>query len=145
MGDEQQCGLRGLARSLKHVKDLCLHCDVECRGGFVGDDQVWIVSNGHRDHRALAHAAGKLVGERADSVFGLGNAYQVKQFNRACVGLILSHVLVNPDSFTNLCTDRVHRRESRQRVLEHHGNRASANFRQCFVVQAEQFIALEVR
>ena len=85
------------------------------------------------------------MGERADPVFGLGNSYQVKQFNRAGVGLVFADVLVDADCFTNLCPDRVHRRESRQRVLEHHGNRAPANPRQGFVIQAEQFIALEVR
>ncbi len=45
----------------KQVEDLRLGRDVERRGGLVGDQKLGPAHQRHRDHHALAHAAGQLV------------------------------------------------------------------------------------
>ena len=92
-------------------QDLCLHCDVECRGWFVGDDDAWVVRDRHGDHRALAHTAGELVREGVDPRLGVGNPDESEQFNRAAHRGHFRRLVVNPDSLSNLISDRVHRGE----------------------------------
>ena len=47
--------------SFKQLEDLRLHGDVERGGRLVGDQQVGLIGERHRDHHALALAAGELV------------------------------------------------------------------------------------
>ena len=54
------------------LEDLRLHGHVERGRRLVGDQQLRLVDQRHRDHRALAHAAGELVRVGADAAFGCG-------------------------------------------------------------------------
>ena len=45
----------------QQVEDLRLDRDVERRRRLVGDQQLRLAGERHRDHRALAHAARELV------------------------------------------------------------------------------------
>ena len=44
--------------------------------GLVGDQQARGPGDGHRAHHALAHAAGELVGKRAEPLGGRGDAHR---------------------------------------------------------------------
>ena len=46
-----------LALAALHLDDLRLDRHVESSGGLVGNENLWIVRDSHRDHRALPHAA----------------------------------------------------------------------------------------
>ena len=61
VGDEQKRHAEPLLQVLQQREDLRLHGDVERRGRLVGDQQIGLVGERHRDHHALALAAGKLV------------------------------------------------------------------------------------
>ena len=50
-----------LCRSFSSFEDLRLHGDVERGGRLVGDQQVGLVGERHRDHHALALPAGQLM------------------------------------------------------------------------------------
>ena len=52
---------RGGAGVVDQIEDLGLDRDVERRRRLVGDQQLRLVGERHRDHHALAHAAGELV------------------------------------------------------------------------------------
>ena len=56
------------------VEDLRLRRHVERRRRLVGDQQVGIVDQRHRDHHALAHAAGELVRVVVDPALGARDA-----------------------------------------------------------------------
>ena len=43
--------------SCEQLEDLCLNRDVERGGRLVGDEDVRVERERHRDHHALAHAA----------------------------------------------------------------------------------------
>src|SRR3712207_7792710 len=47
----------------QQVEDLRLDRHVEGGGRLVGDQDLGLAGDRHRDHHALAHAAGELVGE----------------------------------------------------------------------------------
>ena len=61
VGDKNHSHAEFLAEFIQKFKDLCLNCDVQCRGGFVGDQQIGVVQQGDCDGHALAHPAGELV------------------------------------------------------------------------------------
>ena len=70
----------GLARQLlQQVEDLRLHGDVERGGRLVGDDQPRLAGQRHRDHRALAHAAGVLVRIGVQAARRVGDVHALEQ------------------------------------------------------------------
>ena len=76
---------RSATRSRDQVEDLALDGDVERGGRLVGDQQVGLAGERHRDGDALALAAGELVRIGVDAPGGIGNADAVEQGDRfAC-------------------------------------------------------------
>ena len=65
-----------LCRRCDQLEDLRLHGHVERRRRLVGDQQLRVVDQRHRDHHALAHAAGELVRVGVDAPARLGDADQ---------------------------------------------------------------------
>ena len=61
-------------RRCEQLEDLRLHRHVERRRRLVGDQQLGVVDERHRDHHALAHAAGELVRVGVDAPARVGDA-----------------------------------------------------------------------
>ncbi len=61
MGDEQDRHPEAGLQILEKLENLRLHGDVERGGRLVGDQEIGLVGERHRDHHALALAAGELV------------------------------------------------------------------------------------
>ena len=72
----RSCEIRTIAafvfplEAADQIKHLRLNGDVERGGRLVGDQQLWIAGQRNGDHRALAHAAGKLVRIVVHALFG---------------------------------------------------------------------------
>ena len=56
----------------EQLQDLRLDRDVERGRRLVGDEQLRLAGERHRDHHALAHAARELVRVRVDALSGAG-------------------------------------------------------------------------
>ena len=65
------------------LEDLRLDRHVERRRRLVGDQEVGVARERHRDHHALAHAARELVRVVVDAHARLGDADRVEQLDRA--------------------------------------------------------------
>ena len=74
------------------LEDLRLHGDVERRRRLVGDQDVRVVHERHRDHRALAHAARELVRVVARAAPRIRDADRLEQLDGALVGVGVRHV-----------------------------------------------------
>jgi hypothetical protein len=61
MRDHDDGGVELAPHLVEQLDDLRLHRDVQRRRRLIGDDQRRLEDQRHRDHDALAHAAGKLV------------------------------------------------------------------------------------
>ena len=83
MGDEQHRHAEPGLQILQHLEDLRLHGDVERGGRLVRDEQVRAVGERHRDHHALALAAGELMRIGAEPRGGVEDADLVQQFDHA--------------------------------------------------------------
>ena len=119
VGDEDD-GEALLAAQLRYLlDDLALHDDVERRGRFVHDDELRFEGQRHRDHHALAHAAGQL--ERARRQTVRINVDHLQQMGAAVVALRLRHVrTVRLVDVSELLLDLGHRAQRVHRALEHH-------------------------
>ncbi len=83
VGDEQHRHLVLLLQRGDEVEDLLLDRHVERRRRLVGDQQLGLAGDRHRDHHPLLLAAGHLRWKRVDPVLGIGNADFLEQLDRA--------------------------------------------------------------
>ena len=75
--------VRLVLRRLQHLEDLRLDRHVERGRRLVGDQELRLVGDRHRDHRPLAHPARELVRVlRRTAARGFGHADEVEQLDR---------------------------------------------------------------
>ena len=104
-----------------------------------------LVDERHRDHHALAHAAGELVRVVVDPAFGPRDPDLLQRLERARLGFLLRDVLVEEDPLDDLGTDLVHRVQRRHRVLEDHRDVVAADLAQSRRRGLQQVLAAEER
>ena len=143
VGDEQDRHAEPRLQLLQQHQDLRLHGDVERCGRLVGDQQVGLVGERHRDHHALALAARKLVRIGIEPARGIADADQGQQFEGAGARLLAAQALVQFEDFADLPRDRVQRVERGHRLLEHHGDVVAADLAHRVLVGADQVLAVE--
>ena len=83
VGDHHDRRVELALQALDQLEDLRLDGHVERRRRLVGDQQLRVVDERHRDHRALAHAAGELVRVGVDAPARLGDADQPEHLDGA--------------------------------------------------------------
>ena len=88
---------------------ICAWVDVERRRRLVGDDQVRVVDERHRDHHPLAHAARELMGIVVDPPLGARDADRLEHLARAFVRLLAREVPVQEHRLGELPADLVDR------------------------------------
>ena len=99
----QDDGRVGLLFNLRQqVHNLGLDGHVQGRGGLDGNEHLGVAGEGHGNHGALAHAAGKLVGILLGALLGVGDVHQLQVFNGLLLGLLGGEVLVVADGLHNL-------------------------------------------
>ena len=110
----------------EQLEDLALHRHVERRGRLVGDQQLRLARERHRDHHALLLPAGELVRIRAEPALRLGQAHLGEQ----ALGLLQRgaprQTQVPDQRLADLLADGEHRVQRRHRLLEHAGDVAAA-------------------
>ncbi len=143
VGDDDDRGAELLLQVADEVEDLRLDGHVEGGRRLVGDEQLGVVDQRHRDHRALPHAAGELVRVVVDAAVGLRDADPVEQFDRAPAGGLLVDVVVDAVGLDDLGADGEVRVHGRQRVLEDHRHLAAAQPAYVVGVGGDQFLAVE--
>ena len=89
MGDENHGRTELVLQAFDQFQDLGLDGHVEGGRRFVRDEQFGLGDQGHRDHDALAHASGKLVGIEVNSLGRVLDAHFVQgvdgQSERSCI------------------------------------------------------------
>ena len=142
MRDEDDAHAAFATEAGEQVHDLLLDGDVERGGRFVGDEDLRVAGEGHGDHRALLHAAGKLVGilvRDAGGVVDVDFREGADDFGAD----ILDFRAVEGDGFADLETDRVDGIQGAARFLEDVGDGAAADFGQLVLGQGEELDALQ--
>ena len=105
----------------QQVEDLRLDRHVERRRRLVGDQELRLARERHRDHRALAHAARELVRVVADAARRRPGCPPASSSSTARFSRPLAvQVEVRLERLADLPADRQHRVQARHRVLEDH-------------------------
>jgi hypothetical protein len=115
-------------------------------GWLVGDEQVRLTRQRHRDHRTLTHPPGELVGVVCRPCVGLGNLDGLQHLDRPTPRLPvlcgpdeltlqfrrqrdrLADILVEPDGLGDLLPDGERRVQTVHRVLEHYRQSTATQF-----------------
>ena len=100
--DEHDARVGPLAQLLHDLEDLRLDRHVQGGGRLVGDEHRRVARQRHRDHHALAHAAGELVRVAADALPRARDADALEQLDREVVRLLRAHVAVRLDLLDDL-------------------------------------------
>jgi hypothetical protein len=79
VGDEEDGHAELIAEIAKEVENLGLDGDIESGGGFIGDEKFGLAGEGHGDHGALLHSAGKLVRVVVRAEFGITDTDEFKE------------------------------------------------------------------
>ena len=126
MGDEHDGHVAAALQVADQFEDLRLRRDVERGGRFVGDQHGGLERQRHGDHRALALAAGELMGVGANDPLGVGQADFADQGEGLLTALLRRQQVMRLEHFGDLVADPHQRIERRHRLLEHHGDAAAA-------------------
>ena len=143
VGDQDDRGIAGGLQLAHEVEDLRLQRHVERGGRLVGDQQPRIAGQRHRDHHALAHAAGKLVRIFVDALFRRGDVDAAQQLDGALARLPVRAAAVAQEGFDDLVADGEARIERGHRLLEDHGEPVAPEVAQRLVGHVEQIEAVE--
>ena len=121
------------------LEDLRLDRDVERRGRLVGDQELRRAGERHRDHHALAHAAGELVRIIVDPLLR-GSAILTRRsisMARSRASLRLAP-RCSAHGFGDLVADGQDRIERGHRLLEDHRDLVAADAAHLLVAQRER-------
>ena len=125
------------------VEDLGLHGDIERRGRLVGDDELGLAGERHRDHDPLALPAAQPVRVVGQAV-GRGVEPDIReQLDAAPVHLGLGQAEVDPQRLGDLLADREDRVEGGERLLKDHADAPPADRLHGPVVQLQQVAPAE--
>ena len=142
VGDEDDAHVHFFLELADQLQDLGLDGDVQGRGGFVGDQQLRLARQRHRDHDALAHAAGQLVRITVENGAGLGDAHPFEHAQRLGARRGRVQPLVQLQRLGDLVAGRETRVERGHRLLKDHGHVGAAHALQRAVGRVDQVLSL---
>ncbi len=143
VADEQHAHAVARFQARQQLEDLALHRHVERRGRLVGDQQLRLAGERHRDHHALLLAARQLVRIRGKAPLRLRQADLGEQAFGALPGGAARQPQMPDQRLGDLVADREHRVQRCHRLLEHARDVAAAQALQLGQACGEQVAALE--
>ena len=120
MRDENYRHAKVRLQFLKQPQDLRLHGDIECGGGFIGNEHLGIGDQRHRNHHALAHAPGKFVWIRMHPLGSIADAHLFQHGYRLVKGRFPIRQAVNQQRLNQLLRNAEVRIERGHRILKDH-------------------------
>ena len=144
MGDEQHRRAVIALQVADQGQDLLLRGDVERGGGLVGDQELRLQHQRHRDHDALPLAAGKVVRIEAKMRSTSGRRTCSIMSRMRFVARRGVEIGVGAQHLVDLAADRHDRIERGHRLLENHRHLRRAQLPQAAVGRGEQLLADEL-
>ncbi len=125
--DEDDRGAQVLLQFADRIQDLRLDGHIQRRRRLVGNQQARPARQRHRDHHALAHAAGKLVRIAVQHLRRVGQADLLQQRPRRFTRGGAREPLVQDDGFGHLVAHGEDRVQRGHRLLENHRHVVAAD------------------
>ena len=137
---------RGPALALQRahqLEDLGLDRHVERGRRLVGDQQLRLAGQRHRDHRALPHAARQPMRMLVEALRGRRDAHPLEHLERALRRLGAADAPMPQQPLDDLLADRERRVQRRHRLLEDHRDAVAAQVAHRRRLEPDQLAALE--
>ena len=141
VGDEHDRHAEPLLQIGEELEDARLDGHVERGRRLVGDQHVRVVGERHRDHHALALAAGHLVRIGVDAPGRIRDADEFQKLDGALAGGSLAQAAMGGERQRELVADPVERIERGHRLLEDHGELRAAIVVELVGREADQLLA----
>src|SRR6266540_548611 len=141
--DQDDRRARFLAQRAHEVEDLRLDRHVECCGRLVGDKKVGLAGERHRDHDALAHAAGEPVRIVVEAPLGRWDVHAAQHLDRSFPRGGARQRPVAQYAFGDLFADGECRVERSHRLLEDHRQAVTAKLAHLGCGKLREIDALE--
>lgn len=145
VGDQQQRHVFALLQVQQQFDDLRLDGHVERGRRLIGDQQLRPTGDGHGDHHALAHAAGKLVRVHVQPRGRIGNAHLGQQVDSALAASAAVAALMHLQRLHDLVTDGIARVQAGHRILEDHRYFRTHQLAALFFGDLAQILAVELQ
>ncbi len=142
--DQQDRGAEPRAQVGQQIKNLRLDRDVERRRGLVGDHEIGLTGQRHRDHHPLPHSAGELVRILVEPALGVGHAHEPEHLQGPGPGGRRGDVAMQRHRLGDLGADREHGIQARHRLLEDHPDPAAADLPQGRLRQRHEIVGAAV-
>jgi len=143
MGDEQDRHSKFGLEFFQQREDLSLDRDIESGRGLIGDQEIGIVRECHRNHDALTLPTRQLVRIAVQATFWILDTDEVKKFERASPRFGCGCALVEHQSFCDLLLDPMQWIERGHRLLKDHRDPIAPNFLQRFHGRTDQLVSFE--
>ena len=139
VGDEEEAHASPALELLHQAEDPGLHRHVQGGGGLVRDQQAGAAGDGHRDHHALALAAGEPVRILVRAQLGMLDPHLRQRLDRPGAGLLVAEARAGePDRLDDLVADGEHRVQRGHGLLEDHRDVPAAHPHQRVLGQPQQ-------
>jgi hypothetical protein len=122
VGDEDHGRVRLALEGAHEIQDLRLDGDVQRSGRLVGDEELRLEGQRHRDHDALRHPSRQLVRKRLDPSLRIRDADHREQLLRPSPCVAALHGPMKLHDLANLHPDVVHRVQAARRLLKDHAD-----------------------
>ena len=141
--DDNDGGAAFLGESADELEELGLDGDVDGGGGFVGEEDLGLATEGHGDHDALPHATAHVVRIVVEPTSGVGYADFFEELTGAGVGGSSGEAEVHFEGLGELTANGEDGVERRHGLLEDNGNVLAASASHLVVAELEQVRAVE--
>ena len=145
VADQDQAHAAARHQVFDQAQDLCLHCGIQRAGGFVGDEQLGVRGQHHRDHHALAHAAGQFVRIGLRHARGFADLHLRQKIDRGLIGALAAAAAMRAPGFGDLRTGGHHRVQGEFWVLQDQPGALAANGAQLCLIGGQDIGAIEAQ
>src|SRR5690625_456721 len=143
VGDQQQPHTGVVLDLGEEFHDLCLDCHVERGRRLVGDKDIGVEGDRHRDHHALTHTSGELVWIGPGPTRWIRDSDPVEKLDGPFQRILARCPEVRTEHLCDLRPNGVHRVERGQRILEHHRDAGPTYSATLVFSEPEQIRAVE--
>ena len=143
MGDQHDGCTHSAVEFHHQLENLRLDGHIQRRGRLIGNQQLGVARQGHRNHHPLAHAARELVRVVVHAALRIGDAHQAQHLSSTGHGCRPRQTLVNAHRLSNLRTHGMYRVERGHGLLEHHGDLVATNAAHLWLTQAGEVFAFK--
>ncbi|MOA20668.1 hypothetical protein D3C78_1411240 [compost metagenome] len=138
MTDKNQSQTTRFHQIVQQPQHLQTHRHVERGGRFIGDHQIRVSDQHHRNHDALPLPARNLMRIEVIHPLRLADAHHIQHLQHFGFGLRFAPRMVRQPGFSNLITDANHWIERVFRVLHDHRDALTANAAHLCLADATQ-------